>query len=72
MNSVRVKTMKDSKIVNVRFMKDGRNICLASGTLLPKGINIIHQRFYDLPLSRVKEIARTINCKYRIAYTKGA
>jgi hypothetical protein len=56
--------MNNNKMVKVRFMKNGRNVKLANGTLLPKGISVIHQYFYDLPLSEVKEIARAFSCKY--------
>jgi hypothetical protein len=60
-----IQILKD-KLVDVRFFKDGRNIHLADGELLPKGTGVIHQWVYTLTLQGAQEIAEILKCKYYV------
>lgn len=56
------------KLVDVRFFKDGRNIHLADGALLPKGTSIINQWVYTLTRQSAQEIAELLKCNYYVNF----
>lgn len=61
---VRFNLVSDKQATVVRFLKDGRNLNIETGYLLPKGINVINQiHYWNFPKWLSLEIAKWLDAR---------